>query len=134
MPDTEPIQGTPEVRLRCADCNEVKPIVGTRFVHPDLPYDVLCQEDWDFALRFSGADEVRALHPLGPPSETDEDGVLWLRRVCPRCGGEGRVPPYRGTCFRCWGWRWTWVSPRNVNMVMKASATFQANRVPRSQQ
>jgi hypothetical protein len=129
--DTAPIQGTPEVVLRCADCGEVKPIVGTRFVHPDLPYDVLCQPCWDFTWRYLSREH---LHLLGPASETDEDGTLWLRRVCPRCGGEGKVEPYPGACFRCWGWRWSYVSPRNVNMVMKASATFQANRIPRSQE
>lgn len=131
MPDTEPIQGTPDVVLDCADCGESRSIVGTRYVHPELPYDVLCQPCWDFAWTYLDREHLR---PIGAPSETDEDGTLWLRRVCPRCNGAGKVEPYRGTCFRCWGWRWSYVSPRNVNMVMKASATFQANRVPRSQE
>jgi hypothetical protein len=131
MPDTEPIQGTPDVLLACADCGEVKPMGGTRFVHPDLPYDALCTGCFEFNLRYL---DPANLHRIGPASETDEDGTVWFRRVCPRCGGAGKVEPYQGTCFRCWGWRWSWVSPRNVNMVMKASATFQANRIPRSQQ
>jgi hypothetical protein len=128
--DTEPIAGTPVILLCCADCGEVKPIAGTRFVHPEQPHDALCQGCWDFNTRYL---DVAPLHALGEASRVDEDGVLWLRRTCPRCGGEGKVEPYQGTCFRCWGYRWTYVSPRNVNQVMKASATFQANRIPRSQ-
>lgn len=125
------IAGSPDVVLPCADCGEEKPVAGTRFVHPDLPYDVLCADCFAFHVRFIGD---RHLYPVGPASDTDEDGTVWLRRVCPRCGGAGKVDPFPGTCFRCWGWRWSYVSPRNVNQVMKAAATFQANRIPRSQQ
>jgi hypothetical protein len=130
MVDTAPVQGSPQVVLRCSDCGEVREIAGTRFTHPETPHDVLCQECWAFSWRWL---DRTPLHPLGKASETDEDGTLWLRRTCPRCNGEGRVQPYPGTCFRCLGWRWAWVSPRNVNMVLKASVTFQANRIPRSQ-
>jgi hypothetical protein len=73
--------------------------------------------------------DVDHLHPLGPASDADEDGTLWVRRTCPRCGGAGRVGGYRGTCFQCWGTRWTYVSPKGVQRLMRWSATFQANRV-----
>lgn len=131
MTDTAPIQGSPLILLTCADCEALAPIAGTRFTHPDMPHDPLCSDCWTFAWTYL---DREPLHPIGAPSETDEDGTLWLRRTCPRCGGKGKVEPYRGTCFRCWGYRWTYVCPRNVNMVMKASATFQASRIPRSQQ
>lgn len=133
MVDTPRISGSPQILLKCADCGEVKPIGGTRHVHEDLPKDPLCEEDFALAVRFAGEAEARNLWPVGPESDTDDDGTVWLRRTCPRCGGAGAVGGFRGDCFRCWGYRWTYVSPRNVNQVMKASATFQANRIPASQ-
>lgn len=130
MVDTPKIAGSPEILLTCADCGEIKPVAGHLWTHEDVPQDVFCTDCFAFRQRYIPDDHLRE---IGPASDTDEDGTVWLRRICPRCGGAGRVQPFRGTCFRCWGYRWTYVSPRNVNQVLKASATFQANRIPRSQ-
>ena len=127
------VAGTPEIVLRCAECGGLKPVGGTRFVHEDLPKDPLCEDCFALALRFGGEEEQRRLSPIGPASDVDEDGTLWVRRTCPRCGGAGQVGGFRGDCFRCWGYRWTYVCPANVQRVMRWSATFQANRIPRSQ-
>lgn len=130
--DGEPptVAGSPDIVRRCADCGETLPVGGHRFVHPDVPYEPLCVEDYAIAVRCSGRFSP-SLWEVGPPSYTDEEGKLWVRRDCPRCGGSGKVEPFRGTCFTCFGRGWAYVSPLDVRRTMRWSATFQANRVPR---
>jgi hypothetical protein len=134
MVDTEQLKvaGSPEIVLACADCQEVGPIMGTRWVERDQAHEPLCAEDFVIRARvWHGTDEEGHLHLLGPASMTDEHGELWVRRLCPRCDGAGRVEPFQGTCFACWGYRWTYISPKGVRRTLRWSATFQANRVPK---
>lgn len=132
MADRPTVQGTPEVILACGDCGEVGPIAGTRFLDRGRPDDPLCPECFAVRARvWHGTEEERRLSLLGPASDTDDDGTLWVRRTCPRCGGAGRLRGYEGTCFGCYGRRWSYVSPRGVQRAARWSATFQANRTPR---
>lgn len=138
------VQGTPEIRMPCVDCvgegdEEPKDVFGTVSIGYDRPHDALCEAHYRFRQRYFGMPlgdhkGVGFLTEVGPPSDTDADGTFWVRRICPRCGGAGQVGGFQGTCFRCWGYRWTWVCPLNVRRVMRASATFQANRIPKSQE
>lgn len=126
------VQGTPEVVMACADCGEVGPIMGTRWTVRNVPEDPLCGGCFVARARiWRGSAEERHLSLLGPASDTDDDGTLWVRRTCPRCGGAGHLRGYEGTCFGCYGRRWTYVSPRGVQRAARWSATFQANRTPK---
>lgn len=129
--DPPTVAGSPEIVRKCADCGEVLPIGGMRRErgHHESPFEPLCVEDYRIAERYCGAGGP-ILSPLGPPSDTDEDGRLWVRRDCPRCGGKGHVPPFPGVCFGCYELGWTYVCPADVRRTMRWSATFQANRTP----
>lgn len=125
--DPYEIQGTPEIVLECADCGEVGPIAGTRHTSRNDPDAPLCVDDWDIEVRVWG---FRRGRPVGPVTEAHEDGSIGYRRTCPRCGGAGRVKGTEGTCFQCFGRRWTYVYPREVRRAARWSQTFQQNRTP----
>lgn len=128
------VGGTPDVILRCADCGSVEQIGGTRWVHLDLPHEPLCPDCYGVAVRVWGEREGH-LHPIGPPVvrnyEKHADGDPGYRRLCPRCNGTGSAPDgYRGSCFRCIGFRWVYVHQRDVRRSARWSQTFQQNRTP----